>query len=126
MGQNWREVSGDLTRQLDRNTFEVMDKVWPMDAIAKNASTSVYGSIVALAESPLDENLLYAGTDDGLVHVSEDGGETWMKYDKFPGVPDMVYVNELIASEHDRNTVYVAFNNHKNGDFKPYILKVQT
>ncbi|HCT54631.1 MAG TPA: glycosyl hydrolase, partial [Balneola sp.] len=81
MGQNWREVSGDLTRQLDRNTFEVMDKVWPMDAIAKNASTSVYGSIVALAESPLDENLLYAGTDDGLVHVSEDGGETWMKYD---------------------------------------------
>ena len=123
MGQSWREVSGDLTRQLDRNKFEVMDKVWPMDAIAKNASTSVYGSIVALAESPLDENLLYAGTDDGLVHVSEDGGETWKKYDKFPGVPDMVYVNELIASEHDRNTVYVAFNNHKNGDFKPYILK---
>ncbi|OAN60421.1 glycosyl hydrolase [Balneola sp. EhC07] len=123
MGQSWREVSGDLTRQLDRNKFEVMDKVWPMDAIAKNASTSVYGSIVALAESPLDENLLYAGTDDGLVHVSEDGGETWNKYDKFPGVPDMVYVNELIASEHDINTVYVAFNNHKNGDFKPYILK---
>lgn len=123
MGQSWREVSGDLTRQLDRNKFEVMGKVWPMDAIAKNASTSVYGSIVALAESLLDENLLYAGTDDGLVHVSEDGGETWKKYDKFPGVPDMVYVNELIASEHDRNTVYVAFNNHKNGDFKPYILK---
>jgi photosystem II stability/assembly factor-like uncharacterized protein len=123
MGQNWREVSGDLTRQLDRNKFEVMGKVWPMDAIAKNASTSVYGSIVALAESPLDENLLYAGTDDGLVHVSEDGGETWTKYDKFPGVPDMVYVNELVASEHDRNTVYVAFNNHKNGDFKPYIIK---
>lgn len=123
MGQSWREVSGDLTRQIDRNRLEVMDKVWPMDAIAKNASTTVYGNIVALAESPLDENLLYAGTDDGLVHMSEDGGETWTKYDKFPGVPDMVYVNELIASEHDRNTVYVAFNNHKNGDFKPYILK---
>ncbi|MFY0698307.1 MAG: hypothetical protein JXR11_10680 [Balneola sp.] len=123
MGQSWREVSEDLTRQIDRNRLEVMDKVWPMDAIAKNASTTVYGNIVALAESPLDENLLYAGTDDGLVHVSEDGGETWNKYDKFPGVPDMVYVNELIASEHDRNTVYVAFNNHKNGDFKPYILK---
>lgn len=123
MGQSWKEISGDLTRQLDRNKFEVMGKVWRMDAIAKNASTSVYGSIVALAESPIDENLLYAGTDDGLVHLSEDGGKTWKKYDKFPGVPDMVYVNELIASEHDRNTVYAAFNNHKNGDFKPYILK---
>ncbi|MEP1306165.1 MAG: glycosyl hydrolase [Balneola sp.] len=123
MGQSWEEISGDLTRQIDRNKLEVMGKVWPMDAIAKNASTTEYGNIVALAESPIDENLLYAGTDDGLVHVSEDAGKTWKKYDKFPGVPDMVYVNELIASEHDKNTVYVAFNNHKNGDFKPYILK---
>ena len=123
MGNNWTEVSGDLTRQIDRNTLEVMGKVWPMDAIAKNASTTPYGNIVALAESPLDENLLYAGTDDGLIHVSEDGGANWTRYEKFPGVPEIVYVNELIASEHDRNTVYAAFNNHKNGDFKPYILK---
>ncbi len=122
-GQSWREVSGDLTRQIDRNRLEVMGKVWPMDAIAKNASTTVYGNIVALAESPLDEDLIYAGTDDGLIHVSEDGGETWTKYDKFPTVPDMVYVNELVASAHDRNTVFAAFNNHKNGDFKPYVLK---
>ncbi len=122
-GQSWREVSGDLTRQIDRNRLEVMGKVWPMDAIAKNASTTVYGNIVALAESPLDENLLYAGTDDGLIHVTEDGGETWRRMDSFPGVPDMVYVNELVASAHDRNTVYAAFNNHKNGDFKPYLLK---
>lgn len=123
MGQSWREVSGDLTRQIDRNRLEVMDKVWPMDAIAKNASTTVYGNIVAMAESPLDENLLFAGTDDGLIHISEDGGANWAKYDKFPGVPDMVYVNELVASAHDRNVVYAAFNNHKNGDFKPYLLK---
>ncbi len=123
MGQSWREVSDDLSRQIDRNRLEVMGEVWPMDAIAKNASTTQYGNIVALAESPIDENLLYAGTDDGLIHVSEDGGENWTRYDKFPGVPDMTYVNELIASEHDRNTVYAAFNNHKNGDFKPYVLK---
>lgn len=123
MGQSWRELSGDLTRQIDRNRLEVMGKVWPMDAIAKNASTTEYGNIVALAESPLDENLLFAGTDDGLIHISEDAGENWRRIEKFPGVPDRVYVNEIVASEHDRNTLYAAFNNHKNGDFKPYLLK---
>lgn len=122
-GQSWREVSGDLTRGIDRNKLPVMGKVWPMDAVAKNASTTPYGNIVAIAESPLDENLLYAGTDDGLVHVSTNGGESWTKYSSFPGVPDMTYVNEIVASTHDKNTVYVAFNNHKRGDFKPYLLK---
>jgi len=107
-------MSGDLTRQIDRNRLEVMDKVWPMDAIAKNASTTEYGNIVALAESPLDEDLLFAGTDDGLVHISEDAGANWRKIEKFPGVPDMVYVNEIVASSHERNTLYAAFNNHKN------------
>ncbi len=123
MGQSWREVSGDLTRQIDRNTLEVMGKVWPMDAIAKNASTTPYGNIVALAESPLDGNILFAGTDDGLIHISQDGGENWERYDEFPTVPEMTYVNEIIPSMHDVNVVYAAFNNHKRGDFKPYILK---
>ncbi|WP_421763955.1 WD40/YVTN/BNR-like repeat-containing protein [Ekhidna sp.] len=122
-GQSWKEVSGDLTRQMDRNQLKVMGKIWPMDAVAKNASTTEFGNIVAIAESPLDEDLLFAGTDDGLVHISSDGGENWTRYSSFPGVPNMTYVNEIIASAHDENTVYVAFNNHKRGDFKPYLLK---
>ncbi len=123
MGQSWTEISGDLTRQIDRNKLEVMGKVWPMDAVAKNASTTLYGNIVALAESPINEDILFAGTDDGLIHISEDGGENWRKLDDFPGVPEMTYVNEIVASAHDVNTVYAAFNNHKRGDFKPYVLK---
>jgi len=123
MGESWREVSGDLTRGIDRNKLEVMGKVWPMDAVAKHASTTPYGNIVSIAESPIDENLLYAGTDDGLIHVSTNGGESWTRYSSFPGVPDMTYVNEIIASVHDKNTVYAAFNNHKRGDFNPYLLK---
>lgn len=122
-GQSWREASGDLTRGIDRNKLKVMGKVWPMDAVAKNVSTTPYGNIVALAESPINEDLLYAGTDDGLVHVSTDGGKNWTRYDNFPNVPDTTYVNEIIASAHDENVVYVAFNNHKRGDFKPYLLK---
>lgn len=123
MGQSWEELSGDLTRQIDRNKLEVMGKVWAMDAVAKNASTTQYGNIVALAESPIDENILFAGTDDGLIHISEDGGDNWRKIEKFPTVPEMTYVNKIVASAHDVNTIYAAFNNHKNGDFKPYVLK---
>ncbi|MFZ0198076.1 MAG: glycosyl hydrolase [Candidatus Sulfotelmatobacter sp.] len=122
-GDTWKAVSGDLTRQIDRNKLPVMGKVWEPDAVAKNASTSFYGNIVALAESPKKEGLIYAGTDDGLIQVTGDGGQTWTKYEKFAGVPDMSYVSRLAASQHDANTVYAAFDNHKNEDFKPYLLK---
>lgn len=122
-GDSWEVISEDLTRQLDRNKLEVMGRIWPMDAVAKNSSTSQYGNIVALDESPVQEGMLYVGTDDGLIQVTEDGGKTWRKIDRFPGVPEMTYVNEVLASHHDRDTVFAAFNNHKRGDFKPYILK---
>lgn len=122
-GNTWNVISEDLSRQIDRNTLPVMGRVWPLDAVAKNESTSQYGNIVALDESPIQEDLLYVGTDDGLIHVTEDGGQSWRKIENFPGVPDRTYVNEVLASQHDRNSVYAAFNNHKSGDFRPYILK---
>ncbi|HSR53480.1 MAG TPA: glycosyl hydrolase [Acidobacteriota bacterium] len=122
-GESWTAVSGDLTRQIDRNTLDVMGQTWPMDAVAKHASTSTYGNIVALEESARIEGLLYAGTDDGLIHVTGDGGGEWTRHETFPGVPDMTYVNEVLPSRHDDDTVYAAFNNHKRGDFKPYVLK---
>jgi photosystem II stability/assembly factor-like uncharacterized protein len=121
-GNTWEAISTDLTRQIDRNKLEVMGKVWSVDAVAKNASTSFYGNIVSLSESPLIEGLIYVGTDDGLIQVTEDGGENWRKIDKFPGVPDITYVSCLYASLHDPNTVYASFDNHKRADFKPYIL----
>lgn len=122
-GDSWTAVSGDLTRQIDRNKLPVMGKVWGPDAIFKNGSTSLYGNCVALAESPLKEGVLFVGTDDGLIQVTEDGGKNWRKYETFPGVPDRTYVSKLIASQHDAGTVYASFDNHKNGDFTPYLLK---
>ncbi len=122
-GDTWRSVSGDLTRQIDRNKLPVMGKVWGPDAVAKNQSTSFYGNIVALSESPVQEGLIYVGTDEGLVQVTQDGGATWAKYDKFAGVPDMAYVSRLAASRFDANTVYATFENHKYSDFKPYVMK---
>lgn len=122
-GDSWRPVSPDLTRVIDRNRLKVMGRVWSVDAVAKNASTSFYGNIVALSESPVAEGVLYVGTDDGLVQVTEDGGATWRRADTFPGVPEMSYVSRLEASRHDPNVVYAAFDNHKMGDFKPYLLR---
>jgi photosystem II stability/assembly factor-like uncharacterized protein len=122
-GDTWKAISGDLTRQVDRNKLPVMGKVWGPDAVAKNQSTSFYGNIVALAESPKKEGLIYVGTDDGLIQMTSDGGGSWAKYEKFPGVPEMTYVSRLAGSSHDEHTVYAAFDNHKNEDFKPYLLK---
>jgi len=122
-GNSWLPVSGDLTRRLDRNRLKVMDRVWGVDTVAKNASTSFFGNIVALSESPVQEGLIYVGTDDGLVQVTEDGGKSWRKIAKFPSVPDMTYVSRLNASRFDAGTVYAAFDNHKMGDFKPYVLR---
>ncbi|MEO1448948.1 MAG: glycosyl hydrolase, partial [Bacteroidota bacterium] len=122
-GNTWEAISGDLTRQLDRNKLPVMGKVWSMDAVNKNRSTTIYGNIVALSESPKTEGLLYVGTDDGLVQVQSKAGGEWRQEGSFPGVPERTYVNMLLASQHEANTVYAAFNNHKNGDFKPYLLK---
>lgn len=121
-GNTWEVISPDLTRQIDRNKLPIMDKVWSVDAVAKNASTSFYGNIVSLTESPLVEGLIYAGTDDGLVQVTEDGGKNWKKIESFPGIPENTYVSCLYASRFDANTVYATFDNHKRADFKPYVL----
>jgi photosystem II stability/assembly factor-like uncharacterized protein len=122
-GNSWRAVSADLTRRIDRNTLEVMGRIWPVDAVGKHDSTSYYGNIVALTESPIVEGLIYVGTDDGLIQVTEDGGNTWRRIETFPDVPDMTYVSSLTASRHDPDTVYATFDNHKSGDFTPYVLR---
>jgi photosystem II stability/assembly factor-like uncharacterized protein len=122
-GNIWKTVSPDLTRQIDRNTLAMMGRVWGPDAVAKNTSTALYGNISAIAESPKKEGLIYVGTDDGLVQVSENAGANWRKPDRIPGVPANGYIARIRASQHDANTVYVVVENHQNGDFAPYLLK---
>ena len=122
-GNSWDVLSDDLTQQLNRNELKIMDRVWGIDAVAKNRSTSPYGTIVAFSESPIDENLLVVGTDDGLIQISTDGGGSWNKTSNISGVPNRTYVNAIYCSQHDANVIYAAFNHHKYGDFKPYLFK---
>lgn len=122
-GNSWTPISEDLSRGMDRNQRPVMGRVWSPEAVWKNVFTSPFGTIVSLSESRLKEGLICVGTDDGLIQITEDGGKTWRKIDKFPGIPDMTYISDVFLSQHEPNTIYALFNNHKEGDFKPYALK---
>ena len=124
-GDSWTPISGDLTRDQERMELPIMGRTWSYDAAWDFNAMSEYNTITSLAESPLEEGLIYAGTDDGIVQVTEDGGENWRKIEvgKMPGVPETAFVNDIKADLHDANTVYVALDNHKYGDFNPYLVK---
>lgn len=121
-GESWETISGDLTTQTDRNSFKVMDKYWSIDAVRKDVSTSQYNLIISLAESPLKENLLFTGTDDGIIQRTEDT-KTWTRIDEFEGVPDYTPVTDVVPSRFSENVVYSVFNNHKRDDFTPYVQR---
>ncbi|MEM7780030.1 MAG: glycosyl hydrolase [Pseudomonadota bacterium] len=122
-GNSWQKISPDLTRQIDRNALEVMGRVWSVDAIAKNDSTSIFGAAIALSESPLAEGLIYVGTDDGVISVTENNGADWRRQTSVRGVPDMTLVEDIITSSHSADVAYAVFDNHKRGDHNPYVYR---
>jgi photosystem II stability/assembly factor-like uncharacterized protein len=122
-GNSWRIVSPDLSRNIDRGQLKMMDRVQGVDAIGRNVSTTLYGNITTIAESPLQEGVLVTGTNDGRISISEDGGANWRSIDRFPAVPETTYVTRVTASHHDARTIYATLNNHWTGDYKPYVLR---
>jgi photosystem II stability/assembly factor-like uncharacterized protein len=122
-GNSWTKISPDLTRNIFRLEQPIMGRTWSADALWHHSAMSMYSTISSLSESPLVEGLIYAGTDDGLVQVTEDGGKTWRRVDKLPGAPEPFFVNEIKASRLERDVVFVAVDSHKTGDYKPYLLR---
>jgi hypothetical protein len=122
-GDSWTPISGDLTRDQDRTKLPVMGRTWGADSNWDLGAMSQFNTITSLSESPLVQGLVYVGTDDGLVHVTEDGGTSWQSIGDLPGVPDDYFVNDIKADLHDADTVYVVVDDHKSGDFSPYVLK---
>jgi hypothetical protein len=122
-GDSWTALSGDITRNERRVDAPLMGRTWSFDAPWDLSAMSMFNTITSLSESPLVAGLIYAGTDDGLIQVTEDNGQTWRKIDKLPGVPNRFFVNDIKADLFDPDTVYVVVDDHKNGDYAPYILK---
>ena len=122
-GNSWTTISEDLSRNRDRYKLPIMGRVWSIDAMFDLYAMSQYGNLTSISESPMQEGLIYVGTDDGLIQVTEDGGKTWRAIDKFFGVPEFAFVNDVKADLHDVDTVYAVFDHHKTGDFKPYVLR---
>lgn len=124
-GDNWETISEDLTRQEERIKLPIMGRLQSYENPWDLYAMSYYSSITSLAESPKQKGLIYAGTDDGIIQVTEDGGENWTKVElsTVKGLPSRPFVNDVRADLFDANIVYAALDNHKYGDYKPYLIK---
>ncbi len=122
-GDSWRPVSGDLTTDANRYELPMAGRVRSVDALYGNTAMSWYSTISALSESPVAADRLYVGTDDGLVQVSDDGGGAWRRAARPPGLPERAFVNDVEASLHDPDGVFLAADNHKEGDYRPYLYE---
>lgn len=122
-GDSWTAISGDLTTNRNRYELEMMDRVWSVNALYHNGAMSKYATITAISESPITEGVLYTGSDDGLINVTEDGGADWRLAGSLPGVPERSFINDVEASQHDANVVFAAADAHKTGDFTPYLFR---
>ncbi|WP_298237021.1 glycosyl hydrolase [uncultured Algibacter sp.] len=124
-GDFWSNISQDLTRNQVRLGQPIMGKQQSWDNAWDVLAMSNYNTITSLAESPKQEGLLYAGTDDGIIQVTENGGDNWNKIEvgSIKGIPSTAFVNDLRADLFNANIVYAALDNHKYGDFKPYLIK---
>ncbi|MGI9606637.1 MAG: WD40/YVTN/BNR-like repeat-containing protein, partial [Acidimicrobiales bacterium] len=122
-GDSWSAISGDLTRGRNRYELPTGDRVWSVDALYDHMAMSAYATITTLSESPVSEGTLYAGTDDGVVQVTDDGGGTWRESGQLPGLPAEAFINDVEASRHDGASVFVAADDHKSGDYAPYLYE---
>jgi len=121
-GRNWTRISPDLTTN-DKDKQKQEDSG---GLSADNTSAENHCTLFTIAESPLDENLVWVGSDDGNVQYTTDGGKTWKNtaanYPKC-GIPAGTWVSSIEPSHYDRQTVYVSFENHMYGDHKTYLAK---
>ena len=124
-GDSWTTISNDLTKDIKRISTPFFNKQQKWDNAWDLYAMSNYSTITSLSESPVKEGLLYAGTDDGLIQVTEDGGLNWRKinFSKINGLPKTAFVNDIKADLFNENIVYAVFDNHKYGDYKPYLFK---
>ncbi|MEO0898806.1 MAG: glycosyl hydrolase [Bacteroidota bacterium] len=121
-GNTWQVVSGDLTTNTNRYSLSMMENVPSVDALYDNGAMSKYATLTNLSESPVQKGLIYSGSDDGLIHRTEDGGDNWKLSGKLPNVPERSFINDVEASSHEADVIFASADAHKLGDYKPYLF----
>lgn len=122
-GDSWEPISGDLTKNENRIELPILGKQQSWDNAWDISAMSNYNTITSLSESEAKEGLIWAGTDDGIIQYTPDGGATWNKIPVTQlGLAPRAFVNDIKADIFDPNTVYVSLDNHKEGDYKPYLF----
>ena len=124
-GDSWIPISKDLT--LNQERFKLADYGENLElgfSLGCLCNVKLQHNYI-ISESPKKSGLIYIGTDDGIIQVTEDGGNNWRKIEvsSLPNVPETAFVNDIKADLFDVNTVYVVLDNHKYGDLNPYLLK---
>ena len=122
-GMTWEEVGGvDLTKAIDRSQLEIMGVRGDQPMMSIHDGISTYGNLTTVAESHFSPDVIYAGTDDGNLQVTRDGGTTWRNVaDRVPGLPARTYVSRVAPSAHQPGRVYATFDGHRNGDYAAYV-----
>ncbi|MCX7638087.1 MAG: hypothetical protein N2044_09620 [Cyclobacteriaceae bacterium] len=120
MGETWVKISPDLTTNDPSKQQQEKSGGLSRD----NSGAENHCTIFTIAESPLDENVIWAGTDDGNLQVTRDGGKTWTNVvGNVPGLPKNTMVHHVEASVHGKGTAYAVFTGYQTGDKKPYVYK---
>ena len=121
-GNSWEIISGDLTTNNPDKQKQHESGGLTMDATGAENNTT----ILSIEPSPLEEGVLWVGTDDGLVHITRDGGKTWSKVSgNMTGIPAESWVPQIRASKYRAGEAYVIVNNYRNFDFKPYLFRTR-
>jgi photosystem II stability/assembly factor-like uncharacterized protein len=122
-GDSWTAVSGDLTTNTNRYELPYMGRVWELSAMHDNGAMSKYATLTTISESPVTQGLLYTGSDDGMIHVSQDEGQSWTRAAPLPGVPERSFINKVEADIHVSGSVFALADAHKVGDYSPYLFQ---
>jgi hypothetical protein len=121
-GVSWRAISPDLTANLDREQLQMMGGPVPQRALSRHDGQASFSALTAIAESPLDANVLYTGADDGTLQVTRDGGKRWTNLGgNLPGLPPRLNISGIVASKYAAGRVYVTVDGHFDDDYRPYV-----
>lgn len=121
-GDSWKAISKDLTTNTNRYELDMINKVPSIDALYDNGAMSLYATLTSIAVSPVKEGLVYTGSDDGMLYVTENDGQDWRRMKALPDLPERSFINDIEPSQHNEGTLFVAADAHKHGDYKPYLF----